>query len=88
VRPQSLRSEYVEFVPQTLEDGVLYISKKFGRREASLLPLRHRGTKIVTSLRETEIQAERTRRLGLAPSFDRQLEPFFSIALLNKRQTG
>jgi hypothetical protein len=26
---QSLRPEYVDFIPSTLEDGVLYISKKF-----------------------------------------------------------
>ena len=48
----SMRPEYVEFIPKTLEDGVLYISKKF--RTASHRCCCGCGTKIVPPLRETE----------------------------------
>ena len=52
MRLQSVRPECVEFVPKTLEDGVLDISRRFSTAS-------HRcccgcGTKIVTPLRETE----------------------------------
>lgn len=54
MRALSLRPLYVEFIPKELEDGVLYISRRFNTAS-------HRcccgcGTKIVTPLRETEYQ--------------------------------
>jgi hypothetical protein len=56
VRASSLRLFYVEFIPNTLENGVLYISKRF--RTASHLCCCGCGTKIVTPLRETEYALE------------------------------
>jgi hypothetical protein len=52
VRAHSVKPAYVEFIPKTLESGVLYISKKY--RTASHLCCCGCGTKIVTPLRETE----------------------------------
>jgi hypothetical protein len=52
MRAHSVRPEYVEFIPKVLDEGVLYISKKF--RTASHLCCCGCATKIVTPLRETE----------------------------------
>jgi hypothetical protein len=52
VRVASLRPEYVEFIPKNLEDGVLYVSRKF--QTASHCCCCGCGTKIVTPLRETD----------------------------------
>jgi hypothetical protein len=49
---QSIQPEYVDYIPKTLDEGVLYISRKF--RTASHLCCCGCGTKIVTPLRETE----------------------------------
>lgn len=62
-----MRAEYVEFIPKALEDGVLYISKKF--RTASHRCCCGCGTKIVTPLRETEYKLiERGNMVSLHPS--------------------
>jgi len=62
-----MRPEYVEFIPKVLEDGVLYISKKF--KTASHRCCCGCGTKIVTPLRETEYELiERGDRVSLYPS--------------------
>jgi hypothetical protein len=67
VRAQSIRPEYVEFIPKVLEEGVLYISKKF--RTASHRCCCGCGTKIVTPLRETEYRlTERGDTVSLHPS--------------------
>jgi hypothetical protein len=67
VKAQSLRPEYVEFIPKGLEGGVLYISKKF--RTASHRCCCGCGTKIVTPLRETEYRLiERGHLVSLHPS--------------------
>ncbi len=52
MRVETIRPEYVDFIPTTLDDGVLYISKKF--RTAGHLCCCGCGTKIVTPLREAE----------------------------------
>ena len=52
MRTQSLTPEYVDFIPNALEDGVLYISEKF--KTATHCCCCGCGTKIVTPLRETE----------------------------------
>jgi hypothetical protein len=67
VRIDSIRPAYVAFIPPVLEDGVLYISRRFGTAS-------HRcccgcGTKIVTPLRPTEYELiERGDRVSLEPS--------------------
>jgi len=62
-----VRPEYVEFIPKNLEEGVLYISKKF--RTASHRCFCGCGTKIVTPLRETEFELlERRGLFSLNPS--------------------
>ena len=67
MRLESMRPEYVDFIPKELEDGVLYISKTF--RTASHRCCCGCGTKIVTPLRETEYQlTEREGRISLDPS--------------------
>jgi hypothetical protein len=67
VRAHSLRPVYVEFIPKTLESGVLYVSKKF--RTASHLCCCGCGTKIVTPLRETEYSlTELGEHVSLSPS--------------------
>lgn len=67
MRPQSIRPEYVEFIPKALEEGVLYISKKF--RTANHRCCCGCGTKIVTPLRETEYELiERGILVSLRPS--------------------
>ena len=67
MRRESIRPEYVEFIPKTLDDAALYISKKF--RTASHRCCCGCGTKIVTPLRETEYQLfERGDRVSLEPS--------------------
>ena len=48
----AIKPEYVEFIPKALEDGILYISKKYGT--ASHNCCCGCGTKIVTPLRNTE----------------------------------
>ena len=67
MKAQSMRPEYVEFIPPKLEDGVIYISKKF--RTASHRCCCGCGTKIVTPLRETEYKlTERGGLVSLHPS--------------------
>lgn len=62
-----MRPEYVEYIPKDLEDGVLYISRKF--RTASHRCCCGCGTKIVTPLRETEFKLlERGNLVSLHPS--------------------
>lgn len=52
MKVQSLRPEYVDFIPRELSEGILYLSKKYGT--ASHLCCCGCGTKIVTPLRPTE----------------------------------
>ncbi len=67
MRVQSLRPEFVEFIPKSLEDGVIYISKKY--RTASHRCCCGRGTRIVTPLRPTEYELfERGELVSLRPS--------------------
>lgn len=67
MRAQSVRPEYVEFIPKALEDGVLYISKKY--KTATHRCCCGCGTKIVTPLRETEFSlTERDNTVSLHPS--------------------
>jgi hypothetical protein len=67
MRAPSMRPEYVEFIPKILEDGVLYISKKF--KTASHRCCCGCGTKIVTPLRPTEFSlTERGDMVSLHPS--------------------
>jgi hypothetical protein len=67
MRAQLMRPEYVEFIPKALEDGVLYISKKY--RTATHRCCCGCGTKIVTPLRETEFSLiERGDTVSLHPS--------------------
>ena len=62
-----MRPEYVEFIPKGLEDGVLYISKKF--RTATHRCCCGCGAKIVTPLRETEFSlTQRGDTASLYPS--------------------
>jgi hypothetical protein len=81
VKVASLRPEYVDFIPSTLEDGVLYISKKFTTAT-------HRcccgcGTKIVTPLRETEYTLiERRGTVSLRPSIGNWNHPCQSHYLI------
>ena len=67
MKVQSIRPEYVEFIPKTLEDGVLYVSKKF--KTASHRCCCGCATKIVTPLRPTEFTlTERGDAVSLYPS--------------------
>ena len=67
MRAHSVRPRYVEFIPKTLESGVLYVSKKF--RTASHLCCCGCGTKIVTPLRETEYSlTEHGELVSMSPS--------------------
>jgi hypothetical protein len=85
VREQSMRPLYVEFVPKTLEDGVLYISRRF--RTASHRCCCGCGTKIVTPLRETEYQlTERGDRVSLSPSIGNWNHPCQSHYLIQDNQ--
>ncbi len=74
MKSHSVRPMYVEFIPKTLEYGVLYISKKF--RTASHLCCCGCGTKIVTPLRETEYAlAEHAGLVSLTPSIGNWNDP-------------
>ena len=67
MKTQALRPAYVEFMPASLDPGVLYISKKY--RTASHLCCCGCGTKIVTPLRETEYSlVDRGGLVSLYPS--------------------
>lgn len=74
LRAQSVRPEYVEFIPKALEDGVLYISRKF--KTASHPCCCGCGTKIVTPLRETEYSLiDRRGVISLHPSIGNWIHP-------------
>jgi Family of unknown function (DUF6527) len=67
MRLETICAEYVDFIPATLKDGVLYISKKF--RTASHRCCCGCGTRIVTPLRETDYRlTERQGLVSLHPS--------------------
>jgi hypothetical protein len=67
VKAQTMRPSYVEFMPKDLQDGVLYISKRF--KTASHRCCCGCGTKIVTPLRPTEYELiERGGGVSLEPS--------------------
>jgi hypothetical protein len=67
LKAQSVRPEYVDLIPKELEDGVLYISKRF--RTASHRCCCGCGIKIVTPLRETEYElTDRRDLVSLYPS--------------------
>ena len=67
MRAHELQPVYVDFIPKSLESGLLYISKKY--RTASHLCCCGCGTKIVTPLRETEYSlTERGELVSLSPS--------------------
>ena len=52
MRANTLRPEFVEFIPRALDNGILYISQRF--QTASHLCCCGCGTKIVTPLRKAE----------------------------------
>lgn len=56
VKVEAIRAEYVDFIPQDIQAGILYVSKRF--RTASHLCCCGCGTKIVTPLRETEFRLD------------------------------
>lgn len=67
MKASQIRPEFVDFVPRSLEQGVLYVSRKFNT--ASHLCCCGCRTKIVTPLRETEFElVERGNRVSLFPS--------------------
>lgn len=81
MRAEFMRPEYVEFIPKTLEDGVLYISKKY--RTASHRCCCGCGTKIVTPFRETEYRlVERGDMISLHPSIGNWNHPCQSHYLI------
>jgi Family of unknown function (DUF6527) len=85
MRAYSVRPVYVEFIPRTLEDGVLYISKKF--RTLSHLCCCGCGTKIVTPLRETEYAlAEHGDLISLTPSIGNWNHPCQSHYWIRENQ--
>jgi hypothetical protein len=67
VKISSMRAEFVELIPKQLEDGVLYVSRKF--QTASHLCCCGCKTKIVTPFRNAEYTlTERGGGVSLAPS--------------------
>lgn len=81
MKVESIRPEYVGFIPKVLEDGVLYISEKF--RTASHRCCCGCGTKIVTPLRKTEYQlTERKGLISLHPSIGNWNHPCQSHYLI------
>lgn len=74
MKVQSMRPEYVEFIPSDLEEGVLYISKRFNT--ASHLCCCGCRTKIVTPLRDIEYKlVERGNAVSLYPSVGNWNQP-------------
>jgi hypothetical protein len=85
LRAHALRPEYTEFIPKTLDDGVLYISKKF--KTASHRCCCGCGTKIVTPLRETEYSfTDHGRVVSLSPSIGNWNHPCQSHYWIRKNQ--
>jgi hypothetical protein len=67
MKVQFIRVAHVEFIPTSLDEGVLYVSRKY--RTASHHCCCGCGTKIVTPLRETEYELiERDGLVSLHPS--------------------
>ena len=67
MKAYAIRPKYVESFPKVLDDGVLYVSKKF--RTACHSCCCGCGTKIVTPIRPTEYQlSERDGQVSLHPS--------------------
>ena len=67
MKERALRPVFVEFIPRSLESGMLYISKMY--KTASHLCCCGCGTKIVTPLHETEYSlTERGDLVSLSPS--------------------
>jgi hypothetical protein len=85
VKAYSVRPEYVESFPKVLEDGVLYISRRFSTAC-------HRcccgcGTKIVTPIRPTEYQlVERKGQVSLHPSVGNWNHPCQSHYVIRDNQ--
>lgn len=67
MRTEVIQPRFMEFVPKELENGVLYVSKKF--QVAAHLCCCGCGTKIVTPLHPTEYKlVERGGAVSLSPS--------------------
>lgn len=67
MKVSALQPKYVDFIPKILDDGVLYVSRRFST--ASHHCACGCGTKIVTPIRETDYRLiERAGLVSLAPS--------------------
>ena len=77
-----LRHEFVDFVPKRLDDGVLYVSIRFGTAV-------HRcacgcGEEVVTPLGPGRVEAHLRRQDGLAGAVHRELEFPMQVTLLDR----
>lgn len=85
MRVNSIRVQYVESFPKALEDGVLYISRRFST--ACHQCCCGCGTKIVTPLRPTEYTlTERGGRVSLEPSVGNWNHPCQSHYVIRDNQ--
>lgn len=85
MKAYSIRPEYVESFPKVLDDGVLYVSRRF--RTACHSCCCGCGTKIVTPIRPTEYQlSERDGRVSLHPSVGNWNHPCQSHYIIRDNQ--
>ena len=82
----SIQPQFVDYIPERIEPGILYISRRFLDGHPSLLQRKRKRDRHPAKPRQME--ADRAAREGVARTLHRQLESALSVALLDHRQPG
>jgi hypothetical protein len=82
----AVKHEFVQFIPEELTEGTVYISIRF----ATVAHLCACGckTKVVTPVEANRLETDFRRQDDFARSFNRELEVSVPLALLDQEQQG